>query len=422
MSRFAQFTKLASASALAQLIPMLAAPLLTRWYGAAELGHWALFAALAANLGTVACARFEYAIVLPRRAAEAALVLRLSLLVALGVGILCAVAVGVALCFRERLGPLRPLGGLLGWLPPVVMLGGALQALTLWSNRQRNFGLIAQTRVLQQASTTALQLAAHAGGLMALVLSQVLGALLAPAWLWRRGPALRLGRWPRWAALKRLASRYRQFPLINSPHAFVNSLQETLVIAVIAALASPAAAGYYAITVRLVKAPASLVGGAMSELLLGELARGWQQGEDLRPQLRKTIRLLALVALPPAVVLLIWAPRLFGLALGPPWSEAGDYARWMTPYVWAHFIAAPLTVAPMVTGRQRGALVLSVVGNLIYVLAVIVALGLGGDLSQALAAISISMPLFFAGYLWWLVRGSVHRQSERRCRETGLDR
>lgn len=414
MNRLSQFAKLASASALAQLIPMLAAPLLTRWYGAAELGHWALFAALAANLATVACGRFEYAIVLPRRAAEAALVLRLSLLVALGVGIICAVAVVVALCFQERLGPLRPLGGLLGWLPPVVMLGGALQALTLWSNRQRNFGLIAQTRVLQQASTTALQLAAHAGGLMALVLSQVLGALLAPAWLWRRGPALRLGRWPRWAALKRLAWRYRQFPLINSPHAFVNSLQETLVIAVIAALASPAAAGYYAITVRLVKAPASLFGGAFSELLLSELARGWQQGEDLRPRLRKAIRLLALVALPPAILLLIWAPQLFGLALGPAWSEAGDYARWMTPYVWAHFIAAPLTVAPMVTGRQRGALVLSVVGNLIYVLAVIVTLGLGGDLSQALAAISISMPLFFAGYLWWLVQGSAPRQSERK--------
>ncbi|MCV2354543.1 oligosaccharide flippase family protein [Paucibacter sp. B2R-40] len=406
IARFGPVTKLAGAAAFSQLIPMLAAPLLTRWYSAAEIGQWALFAALAANLATVACARYEYAIVLPRSTAEAGLVLQLSLVVCAGMAALLTAVVIAVLILVEDLGPIQGLGRQLMWLPLAFLLAGLTQALNLWNNRHKAFGVIAQARVVQQGVATVVQLAANAGGMVALIIGQLLGAIAAPLWLWWRGTAVPAQRMGRSSSLRRLARRYRQFPLINSPHAFINAMQETLVIALIAAVSGPAAAGYYAIMVRLVKAPASLVGGALSEVLLGELAQGWRVGKDLRPLLLRQIRRLALWALPPSVLLFAFAPLLFEHALGEPWRVAGEYARWLTPYVWAHFVVAPMTVAPMVTGRQGMALVLSVVGNLIYVVAVAVSLSVTGDLRYALAAISLSMPLFFAAYLWWLLRGS----------------
>jgi len=48
------FAKLLGASAISQAVPIVAAPLLTRWYGAATLGQWALYAAPVANLTIVA--------------------------------------------------------------------------------------------------------------------------------------------------------------------------------------------------------------------------------------------------------------------------------------------------------------------------------------------------------------------------------
>ncbi|MDT9001237.1 oligosaccharide flippase family protein [Paucibacter sp. APW11] len=422
-ARLAPVAKLASASALAQLLPMLAAPLLTRFYGATLLGQWALFAAVAANLAVIACARYEYAIVLPRREAEAGLLLRLCLAITAALSLACLLAVLLALPWAERLPAVQALGAWWLALPLMLAASGLMQALTLWNNRQRRFGAIAQARVLQQGLMTLLQVLGialgQAAAMAVLMLAQLLGAVAAPArLLWgqaapRRAQQRQRSWSARWRSWRRLALRYRQFPLINSPHAFVNALQETAVIALIASLAGAATAGHYAIMLRLVKAPASLVGGALSEVLLGELAAGWQRREDLRPRLRKAIRLLALVALLPAALLLLFAPPLFGWALGSDWQVAGDYARWLTPYVFFHFIVAPLTVTTMVTGRQAPALLFSLVGNLVYVLALALGLKLGGDLRSALGAISLAMPVYFVAYLAWLVHGSDNRPRER---------
>ena len=421
-----RFAQLASASLLTQAIPMLAAPLLTRWYGAEALGHWALFVALAANLATIANARYEYAIVIPRRDGEAALVLQLALWIALFMGLATAVGAGawhLAMAHHAKLGgrwvSLDALDPWLLMLAPIVALAGLQQALSLWNNRQNNIGVIAQARVLQQGVMAAAQAVAALGGfagVAALVLSQGLASLLAPLWLLKRGSrwrrATRLdqsGKTWHWRHLRRLAWRYKQFPLLNSPHAFVNAAQETLVLALIAAWADAATAGYYALMVRLVKAPATLVGGALSEALLGELARDWQRGADLRPRLIRAIRLLAMVALPCMVFLMAVGPAFFGWLLGADWAQAGEYGRWLAPYVAAHFIAAPLTVTPMVTGRQQGALIFSLIGNALYVLPVAVVLSQGGHLTTALGVIAVLLPIYFAIYLGWLVRGAAPR-------------
>ena len=54
---------LLAGGALAQALPLLLGPLLTRLYTPEQFGRYAVFAALAANLGVVACARYEFALV-----------------------------------------------------------------------------------------------------------------------------------------------------------------------------------------------------------------------------------------------------------------------------------------------------------------------------------------------------------------------
>lgn len=419
MSLRQRFAQLAAASAVSQALPMLMAPLLTRAFGAQALGQWAWFAAVAASVATVANLRYEYAVPLPRRRVEAALVLALALGLSLLVALLAGLGAALApwLPGAQRWGQLAWLQAWAPALAGVVLLCGLQQGLTLWANRHGRFVVIAQSRVLQQALLALAQLAAWGLGWLSagtLVAAQLLSGLAAPLWLALRGEpfAARAARSPaaaqrRWRRLCALARRYRQFPLVNSPHAFVNSLQEALALSLIAAHAGAAAAGFYAVSVRLVKAPASLVGGALSEALLSTLAQDWREGRSLRPTLARAMRLLLAPALGGALLLAVVGPALFEAALGPGWREAGEYARWMAPYVAAHFIAAPLTVAPMVTQRQTGALAFSLVGNALYVLALALLLGAGRPVAEALGAISVVMPLYFAAYLAWLYRGAV---------------
>lgn len=403
---FGRVSRLASAAALAQGIHLAAAPFLTRWFDVAQIGAWTLFAATAATLGTLATARYEYAIVLPRRHADASHVLQLCMAVCAAVTLATALGVLALLALAPQATPVQTLGATWAWLPVAVAAAGFTQALTLWHNRLGGFGAIARARILGPVAVVGLQaLAAVARwGTPGLVAAQALGVLAPPLSLWwatRGSPHRRLPRWS-WRRLRRTAWQHRRFPLINTPHAFVNALQETLAIATVAALAGVVAAGHFGLTMRLLRAPASLVGGAVSEVLLSPLARTWNDGGEIRPMLWRATRALGLVSLVPAALLLFGGPALFGWMLGDQWQVAGEYARWLVPYLMAHFIVGPLTIAPIVMNRQGTALSFSLVGNALYVVALAAVLWAGGSLPHALGVLSVVQVLYFAAYWRWL--------------------
>lgn len=422
--------RLASAAVLAQLLPLAVLPWLTRVFSAAQIGQWTVFMALASNLAVVACLRFEYAIVLPRREAGARAVLALCLALALGWTVLLTLGVAVVqatgwLDAAGGTGPQR-LGGLLWWLPPAVGLAGCVQALTLWHNRRQQLAVVGQARVLAPAVTSGLQalggvgLAGWPGAAVVagvwLVAGQVLGVAAGAAWLaWRARKSRPLSRALRWRPGRSLGRRawalmrrYQQFPLVNAPHAFVNGLQDTLALALVLAWVGPAAAGFFGLMVRVVMAPTSLVGGALSEVLLGRAAACWREGGDLRPLIRHAVWVLAAFALPAAAVLMLAGPWLFATLFGPDWHEAGQWARWLAPCMAGRMIVGPLTILPMILQRQATAFAFSLCGNTLYVLALAAGLWLAPagstDLRLACGLVSLALVAYFAVYLAWLWR------------------
>ncbi|MEY8878098.1 MAG: polysaccharide biosynthesis protein, partial [Leptothrix sp. (in: b-proteobacteria)] len=114
---------LLAGGALAQALPLLLGPWLTRLYSPEVYGRYQLFASVAANLAVVACARYEFALPLARDAAEARALRGLCLRILFGVAALAAVA-GAA--WAARHGEAWPL-----WLGPAVAVAGGLSLATL---------------------------------------------------------------------------------------------------------------------------------------------------------------------------------------------------------------------------------------------------------------------------------------------------
>ncbi|HEY8709367.1 MAG TPA: polysaccharide biosynthesis protein, partial [Burkholderiaceae bacterium] len=107
---------------LAQALPLLLGPWLTRLYRPAEFGHYTVFAAVAANLAVVACARYEFALPLARSDAEARDLMALCLRVLITV---TGLTVLVAAVLAASGAPVH-----WGWLPVAVAVAGAVQWLT----------------------------------------------------------------------------------------------------------------------------------------------------------------------------------------------------------------------------------------------------------------------------------------------------
>ena len=381
---------LLAGGALAQALPLLLGPWLTRLYRPDDFGHYHLFAAVAANLAVVACARYEFALPLAQDDAEARALRTLCQRVLAGMAL--ASALGAA-AWAWALGSAWPL-----WLPVAVAALGLVSLATLNATRAQRFKGLAAARVLQHGGAAGLQAAAGLlqSGVTGLIVAPVLAAVAALGALGWPGPAGASR--AQWMAAARV---HRSFPLLNTPHAFLGALQDTLAIALIAASLGPAAAGAWGLALRYLKAPATLVGGAVSQALYPRLARSGAGPVGCtragRALVLRTMALLALLALP--LVLGLWwlGPALFAWAFGPEWRAAGELARALSVYIGLHFIASPLGVVTMAWQAQAWALRLALVGQAVFVAALALGLAWGG-LAGAGWAVSCAMALYFGWY------------------------
>ena len=389
---------LLAGGALAQALPLLLGPLLTRLYTPAQFGHFTLYAAVAANLAVVACARYEYALPLATDETEARDLLALCVRVLLAVTLLSAL-LAAGLMASGALAE----AGLWAWLPLAVAAAGAAQLLTLWATRGQRSVALAAARVTQYGGAALAQAGAglvHAGTL-GLVLGPVVANAAALSLLARPAP---LGGWSAlWHVPRRswlaVARRHRDFPLLNTPHAFAGALQDTLTVGLLVAVTGEVAAGFWGLALRYLKAPATLVGGAVSQALYPRLVQA--QGVAARAAVRQVMLILALLALPLVLVLLVYGPALFAWAFGESWRGAGELARALAPYIGMHFIASPLAIVTLAWRAQGWALRVALGGQLMF----LAALGLGlhwGGLIGAAWAVSAAMVLYFGVYFWSL--------------------
>lgn len=380
--------------ALAQALPLLLGPWITRLYGPVDFGHYAVFAALSANIAVVACGRYEFALPLVTDDADARDLMALCLHVLLTVAFL---SIPLAWLLGAS-GWLRAWG----WLPLAVALGGAVQWLTLWRMRAQHFSALSAARVAHYGGTAVAQVGgglAHLGS-AGLVAAPLLAQAGAAWWLSRCAP---LGGWRGlWhvpgAAWKGMARRYREFPLLNTPHAFAGALQDTLAVALLVVWTGEASAGFWALSLRYLKAPATLIGGAVSQALYPKLAGA--APVQARADVRRVMVMLGAVALPLVLVLMLAGPGLFAAIFGEPWREAGELARALAPYIGVHFVASPLSVVTLAWGAQAWALRLAIVGQLMFLGALAGGLHLGGLIGGAWA-VSAAMVLYFG---WFFVQ------------------
>ncbi|MFO1250100.1 MAG: oligosaccharide flippase family protein [Inhella sp.] len=381
-------------NALAHALPLLLGPWIARLYSPAEYAQFSLVWAVCANLTVVACARYEYA--LPLVQGHSAL--RALLALCLRVLALVWALSGVAAAWLALRWPAMAL------LPALLIVGGGVQLLSLLATREQLFARLAGARVLQWGGAPVLQvgLGTMALGVWGLLLAPLLAGLAALLWLlwplraWLQGSwRVGAGRW------RTLAWRYKDFPLLNTPHAFASAAQDTLALLLITAWAGDVATGLWALALRYLKAPATLVGSAVSSALYPQLTQT-DRGAG-HAQLRRTIRSLLLLALTFAALLMLSGPELFAWAFGEPWREAGTLARALAPYLALHFVASPLAVVTMAWQAQGWALRLALWGQGLFLLGLVVGLQLGG-LEGAGWGVSLTMTGYFAYYLMALWR------------------
>ena len=398
---------LVGGTAGSQILLVLAAPILTRLYTPEDFGLLAAFAALLALLTVVASARYELAVPLPESDQDAANIVVLG---GLCVILTTGASLIVVLLWARQIADFINAPGLAGycWLVPVgVFFIGFYQVFNKWAVRTKNFGHIARTRIWQTLSILAIQIGAFKYGAVALIGGQALGQGVGASSLAMKAitrPELK--NWT-WRDVKQQAYRYRDFPLYSTWTGLLNTASLQLAPLVFIALYGATVAGLYALTLRILSMPISLIGNAVGSVFLSEAPAAKRQG-TLSDLVGKLHSKLAMAGSLPLAVLLFFGPDLFALIFGEQWRKAGQYSQWMAPWIYLQFQWSPLSTLASVLELQREALVSQVVTLAVRfgVLVVAYRYALIADTAVLLFAI-VSAIAYLIRMFWFLNRAGL---------------
>lgn len=346
----------------AQLITMIASPIITRLYGPEIFGIQGTFLAILAVLMPIAALTYPIAIVLPKSDSEALAVAKLSVLTAVIISILVTL---IVLLFGKQLAAFLGMEGLasLFILIPLAMFFSSLhQIAEQWLFRKQQFTITARAAIFQSISINAAKVGFglfHPVVTVLVVLSSFgngLHALL----LWLGIQKQKTGKkCPKFDKndvadinIRDITHKYRDFPLFRSPQVLVNGLSQSMPVLMLASLFSPSAAGFYTIGKMVLGVPANLIGKAVGDVFYPRITSAAHSKENLFRLLLKATVSLALVGLIPFGFVIIFGPWLFAFVFGEEWFMAGEYARWISIWMYFMFMNSPCNKAIPVLSIQ----------------------------------------------------------------------
>lgn len=319
-----------SASILAQLINVMATPLLSRLYAPQSFAIWALFQSVAVLFTTIAAFRYELAILLPKRIRHGATAYHLALSITAATTLFSA---ALFFLYRDKISDLLSAHeiakGLL-LIPFLILATGIIDSSTYWLTRMSAFSTLATFNVALVVVTVTVQMilalrgGAHDSGLiLGTAIGQTVIAL--SQWLYLRGRYKQhLSERPSVLKLFSIARKYKDYPLHMTPYTVAGVLKERVVVFLLGAYSGRLELGYYAFTGRMVNMPTGLLAGAMRPVLFKQATRLNREG--VSRLVYQTVIYLSQVLLPLWIFVIVQAPVLFGSIFGEAWRPAGTTA------------------------------------------------------------------------------------------------
>ncbi|WP_373020566.1 lipopolysaccharide biosynthesis protein [Thiomicrorhabdus sp.] len=392
---------LMTGTTIAQALPIASAPILTRIFTPEDFGLFAFYFAVVSILSVLATARYELAIVLPKRRDDAYQIVTLSCVISTLVSLLTLLFIWL---FERQIAVLlnnTNIANWLYWIPLSIFFMGVYQSLYYWFNREKAYRNMANSRVVLSSTMVVSQIGI--GFLtklsaLGLIIGQVAGQVAATLYMGQKFiKDTRVIHKPHKLKLIALAKRYINFPKYLVVAHTMNASSRQLPNILFNILFSSSVAGFFLLVQRVIGAPITIVGGAVGDVFRQQASKAYAERGECRVEFLSTVRKLTAISILPSLVLLFMAPQLFGFVFGEEWRVAGVYAQILVPMFFLQFIASPLSVLFVIAEKQKEDLLMQVV----LLSGILMTFFLTKDVNMALMLISTSYSLI---YLWVLYK------------------
>lgn len=400
--------KLVAGTAVAQAISFLVTPLITRLYTPADVGMFTFFISIVGGIGLIATLRYEMAVVPAKDDHESVNAAFVSLLIAFTLCSALAILIFLFNLFVLPSSSFNPIyKSWLYFLPVMIFMVSAGNVFQQWYNRKKEYRTLAVAKVVNSAGNNLLTL--YLGflgiGVWGLLLGNFVGLLVFNLFFvygiyMRYRQSLLHFNLPE---QKSLARKHKDLPLANTPQILVELVQIYGIIFLLQAFFSAEIVGWYSLSQRLLQAPLTLIGTSFAQVFYKDASERQLNDGNLTGLVIKMIKVSAMVAILPLIVLLTIGPWLIGFVFGSAWHEAGIYARILAPWLFCDFIRATISYTPIVIGRTRKMFYISLAGAVLMVLQLVIGGLFFKNATTTLILLSGTLSLYSIGVILWIL-------------------
>ncbi|MES2560298.1 MAG: oligosaccharide flippase family protein [Bacteroidota bacterium] len=344
---------LLTGTGIAQAIPILISPILTRIYSPGDFGIFGLYSACAAILSVFATGRYDLSIIEPKKDTDARLLMLLSLYIS--VFFSCMLFLIVVL-FNG------PITNVLGdprisiWLyslPLTVFAVSCFSVFSYWMNRKKMYKEMSMNRVVSSVSISSFSLGlgfikAISGGL---IVGYILGQFFTVLLL--RNRLLKTDYKLKWKRSLVIMKQYIHYPKYLIPATLAGEIAINLPIVLVTGYFNAVITGFFSFANKVTALPISFIGNAIGEVYRQKAAEEYANNGNCKALFLKTVRQLALLGILPFTVLFFFGEILFSFVFGPDWIIAGQIAKYLSFLIYFQLVSTPLALTITFNKSQK---------------------------------------------------------------------
>ena len=320
------FLALFSGTTLAQVIPFLFAPFLSRVFSTEDYAIYGLYIAIFEVLAIIIAGRYELTIVLPKKDSDATQLVYGALFIALGLSLIVFV---LTILFNEKFSLMLNNPGLapfLYFLPLSLFFYAVTRVLNNYLIRNKKFAAIANYKMSHKTgeAVSALSLGTlkwSNGLIIGDIIWRFLLSVLSVYSALKIGIKETKVSFPK---IKEMLISYKDFPLYNSFPAVFNSMATLLPVFLISKFYNEDLTGSFNFARTILVAPLALISASVSQILSQKLAQLVNEKKSIFQFLKPVGIILIILAILMIGILYPFAEILFSFIFGVEWGVSGQ--------------------------------------------------------------------------------------------------
>jgi len=357
------FFTLATGRIIAQTIPILLTPFLTRLYLPQEFGIFAIFLAITAVFSLIANGRYNLAIMLPEKEKDVLNIFSLSVIMNFLFSFFLFLLILIFKDFFLKTLSFENYPLVLYLIPLGTFLQGFAEPLHYLSLRKKHFKIISLNMIFQFSTIAFLKIAFAflSIGALGLIWGHILGYILGIFFLlfllFKKNIFFDLKNTIKKTTMFELAKEYKKFPMYSLPADTLGSISNQMPNILLNNFFGSAIVGHFSLTQKVLATPINMISGAITDVFREKASDDYRKTNSCREIFKKTFSKLFLFSIVPFLFLFIFAPSIVPYIFGELWAPAGEYIRIMTLLFFLGFSIGPVSSVLYITQKQNYRLV-----------------------------------------------------------------